>query len=110
MMVMTTTQKTERALINSGATENFIDPQTVEQLRLPIRKLLHPRIIYNIDGTLNKAGSITHRCSLHIQFENTTKVVDFFITDLGHNRVILGFPFLQEFNPNINWEKGSISD
>ena len=43
MMVMTTTQKTEQALINSGATENFIDPKTVEQLQLPIQKLLHPR-------------------------------------------------------------------
>ena len=109
-MVMTTTQKTEQALIDSGATENFIDPQTVERLRLPIRKLLHPHIIYNIDRTFNKAGSITHRCSLCLQFETATKVVDFFITDLGHDRVILGYPFLQEFNPNINWEKRSISD
>jgi hypothetical protein len=35
-MVMTTNQKTEIALVDSGATENFIDPCTVERLRLPI--------------------------------------------------------------------------
>jgi hypothetical protein len=52
-MVMTTNQKTEIALVDSGATENFIDPHTVERLQLPIQKLQQPQIIYNINGTLN---------------------------------------------------------
>ena len=63
-MVMTTTQKTEFTLLDSGATENFLDPRTVERLRIPIQKLSEPRIIYNIDGMLNKAGSITHKSQL----------------------------------------------
>jgi hypothetical protein len=31
-MVMITNQKTKIALVDSGATENFIDPHTVERL------------------------------------------------------------------------------
>jgi hypothetical protein len=58
------TQKTKFALLDSGATKNFIDPRTVKQLQLLYRKLAYPYIIYNIDGTLNKAGSITHTCSI----------------------------------------------
>ena len=71
-MVMTTTQKTKFALLDSGATENFLDPRTVERLRIPIRTLYEPRIIYNIDGTLNKAGSIMHKAQLKVTFGKDT--------------------------------------
>jgi hypothetical protein len=107
-MVMTTNQKTKIALVDSGATENFIDPHTVERLQLPIRKLQQPRIIYNIDRTLNQAGSITHKCQLKLQFKNLMKIVDFYITGLGQDRAVLGFPFLQDFNPEINWDTKDI--
>jgi len=105
---MTTTQKTEVALLDSGATENFIHPQTIEQLRLPIRKLREAQIIYNIDGTPNRAGSITHKCQLKLFFGKESKQMDFFVTDLGQDNIVLGFPFLQEFNPTINWTAKTI--
>ena len=108
-MVLTTTQKTEQALLDSGATKNFINPWTIERLQLPTQKLQTQRTIFNIDGTLNKVGGITHKCQLKIQFNHTEKIVDFFITDLGQDRAVLGFPFLREFNPTINWETGMIS-
>jgi hypothetical protein len=38
-MVMTPNNETKQALIDSGATENFIDPRTVKQLLIPQRKL-----------------------------------------------------------------------
>ena len=101
-MVMTTTQKTEFALLDSGATENFLDPRTVERLRIPIQTLSEPQIIYNIDGSLNKARSITHKAQLKVTFGKETHTVDFFITNLGQDRAVLGFPFLHDFNPNIN--------
>ena len=66
-------------------------------------------MIFNINGTLNKAGSITHKCQLKIQFNHIDKIVDFFVMDLGQDRAILGFPFLQEFNLTIDWETGIIS-
>jgi hypothetical protein len=78
-------QKTEIALVDSGATENFIDPHTVERLQLPIQKLQQPQIIYNIDGTLNQARSIMHKCQLKLQFKNLKKTMDFYITSLGQD-------------------------
>ena len=36
------------------------------------------------------------------------KTVDFFVTNLGQDHIVLGFPFLKEFNPEINWETGVI--
>ena len=55
-LILSTTSKTEGALINSGATENFLNPRVVVKLRLSIEKLENPRNILNIDSTINKAG------------------------------------------------------
>jgi hypothetical protein len=82
-MVMTLNNKTKQALIDSRATENFIDPRTVEWLLIPQWKLPQPQIIYNIDGTYNQAGSITHRCQLKIEYKDLTKKIDFYVTSLG---------------------------
>jgi hypothetical protein len=48
-----------RALINSGATENFIDYQTAIRWRLNTKDLWHPRKVYNVDGTENQGGIIS---------------------------------------------------
>jgi len=54
----------ETALIDSGVTANFIDYRMVAHLRLGTQKLKELRSVRNIDGTLNKSGSITHCCDL----------------------------------------------
>ena len=35
--------------------------------------------------------------------------MDFFITNLGRDHIVLGYPFLKLFNPNINWTKGNLT-
>jgi len=34
----------------------------------------------------------------------------FFITSLGKDRLILGYPFLEAFNPRIDWTKGEMKE
>jgi hypothetical protein len=74
-MITTMIHKTKKALVDSGATKNFIDPKVIEQLWFPIRKLEQPQIIYNIDGTPNKAESITHKCPIKLQFKDEIKLL-----------------------------------
>src|SRR5712672_4257639 len=107
-LVLKTTRKTEEALIDSGATENFLDPRVVSRLRLPTEDLKKPRSIHNIDGTNNQAGLITKKCRLKVQLGKNKQEMDFFITNLGQDRIVLGYPFLRFFNPTINWEKGNL--
>src|SRR5258708_7498129 len=45
--LLSTTLKTKKALIDSGATENFIDPRTVSQMKLPTKKFNRDRTIHN---------------------------------------------------------------
>jgi len=44
------------ALVDSGATENFIDHREVIHLRLGTKKLKKPIMGYNVDDTPNKHG------------------------------------------------------
>jgi hypothetical protein len=46
------------ALIDSGATNNFIDFRTVNKLGLGTRKVPRPIELYNVDGTHNQDGKI----------------------------------------------------
>ncbi|KAL1657553.1 hypothetical protein GGF50DRAFT_31667, partial [Schizophyllum commune] len=47
------------AMIDSGATSPFLDQNFAKRLRIRTFPLRHPITVYNIDGTLNMAGSIT---------------------------------------------------
>ena len=87
----------------------FLDHRTVSWLQLPPEPLKAPRTIHNIDGTHNQAGHITHKCRLKVQLETIHQEMDFFITNLGQDFIILGNPFLKLFNPNINWTKGNLT-
>jgi hypothetical protein len=46
------------ALVDSGATENFMNLHYAEYLQLPIKRLPEPRRLLNVDGTMNKGGTL----------------------------------------------------
>jgi len=54
----------EIELVDSGATENFIDQDTIKKLKLGTKKLETPVGLRNIDGTFNKSGQIIHYLDL----------------------------------------------
>lgn len=49
-----------RAMLDSGATSLFINKRYTEKLRLLIQRLRQQLLLYNIDGSDNRAGTITH--------------------------------------------------
>ena len=54
----------KKALVDSGATDNFIHPAFTKRLGITMTPLEKPKRIYNIDNTTNKSGSITHSLEL----------------------------------------------
>jgi hypothetical protein len=97
-----------RALIDSSAMENFINYRTVVQWRLNTKDLWHPCKVYNVDGTENQGGIISKSCVLCVQRGEQQIAQQFYVTNLGQDHVILGYPWLWEFNPEIDWEEGQL--
>jgi hypothetical protein len=66
-----------------------------------------PILVRNVDGTLNKNGTITRSTVLDLKINGRTKKTRFLITRLGKETIILGLPWLQDINPDIDWKKGT---
>ena len=98
----------EHVLINSGTIKNFLNHKMVKQLGIGTRKLMAPRRIFNVDGTENIMGQLTRCCTLCIHKGDQNLLQTFYITALGADCVILGFPWLKEFNPRLDWKEGKV--
>jgi len=64
--------------------------------------------VYNVDGTLNQEGSITHEVTLMMSHKGHKEKVVFEVCDLGKSTVIIGYTWLQKHNPMIDWKTGDI--
>ena len=91
----------KQALVDSRATDNFIHPSFAKKLRLKMTPLEKPKQIYNIDNTSNKAGSITHSLELKVTTKGQEKVMRFLMTNIGNEDILLGYPWLATFEPNL---------
>ena len=92
-------------LLDSGATDNLIDRNLVNKLGLGTTPLEPPRLVRNVDGSLNKDGTITNKCQLWIKRGKSETPFQFFVTSLGEDRMIFGYPWFEHENPEINWKK-----
>ena len=49
---------------------------------------------------------ITSYVNLSVEIDRQTMDLQLLVTGLGGQRIILGFPWLNEHNPDINWRTG----
>ena len=98
----------ETALINSGATENFIDIEVWKALNIGWFRLTKTIPVHNVDGSINKNGNIDSYVWLKVKLGGQERNMKFYLTSIGKECFILGYPFLETFNPRINWKTGSM--
>ncbi len=97
------------SLLDLGATENFLNLEYAKWLHLPIKKMSHPQKLFNIDGTENKAGELQYYTDLAIHTGSTSTNMQFFLTELGEHKAILGYPWFTATQPKIDWKRGWIN-
>ena len=95
-------------LLDSGATENFITTHYANWLHLPIKQLPRSRKVCNADSTTNKQGDITHFTDLEVQTGAKRIKMQFFLTDLGEQKIILGYPWFATMQPKVDWARAWI--
>jgi hypothetical protein len=60
------------ALLDFGATENFMNLAYAKWLQLPIKQLESPRPLYNVNRTKNKSGRLKYYMDLEVWMGATT--------------------------------------
>ena len=95
-------------LLDSSATENFIHPRMVKKMKLQTQLLKKPWQVNNMDSSPNKAGEVTKVVILEICHKGYWGKHAFFVAEVDHNDILLGYPFLEAINPEINWWSGKI--
>jgi hypothetical protein len=95
-------------LIDSGATENFIDKAMWKGLEIGRIRLKESLTVHNVDGMENQQGKIEYYCWFKVNQQGKEVKMRFYLTDLRKDCFILGYPFLFVFNPNIDWRRGEL--
>ena len=98
-----------KGLLDCGATDLFMNSNFVQQNKLTTKKLSQPIPVYNVDGTLNEAGSILEVWDAVLQYCDHTECAMFAVTGLGNQNIILGLTWLHEHNPKVNWQLGDMT-
>ena len=97
-------------MFDSGATGLFINRRYAEQHSMRMRRLPEPIKLFNIDGTQNSAGDITHTIRLLVTPEGMeSQPLEFLVTNLDSENLILGLPWLRMTNPTIDWKRNLLS-
>ena len=97
------------ALIDSGATGNFIDLGLLSLANFPLKKMSQPVRAFNVDGSLNKRGTIMWKVSTRMLLSKEPENIELMVVGLGRHQVILGMPWLKTWNPHIDWTSHSLS-
>jgi hypothetical protein len=97
-----------QALINCGATGCFIDIEWAKLNNIPTHPLTKPIPVYNVNGTANDAGAITDEADVILHYEHHSECTQLAVTRLGKQSLILGYNWLQNHNPEINWQTRDI--
>ena len=97
------------SLVDSGATDNFIHPWTIRQLCLGTSLLDKPKKLFNVDDTQNKAKSVTRYVDLSVTTNQKEQQMQFLVSDIGRESLILGYPWLATFEPCFKWKEGTLN-
>jgi len=99
---------TVKVLLDSGTTWMFMDREIAKRYDFKMIKLERLLKVKNVDGTENSGGNITHQVEVNVFYKNHVERMRMDMCNLGKTEVILGIPWLQVHNPEINWETGEV--
>ena len=65
--------------------------------------------MFNVDGTENQSGSITHVVNTVLRYRGHSERAYLAVTSLGKSSVILGYTWLRKHNPEVDWTTGDVA-
>ena len=74
-------------------------------LKLPIKQLPKPCKLFNVDGTENRSGDLHYYTILNVRTGSITVPLQFFLSNLGEHKAILGYPWFVAIQPKVDWKR-----
>jgi len=97
-----------KALLDCRATRSFIDRDFVRLKGMNTQTLLRNILVFNVDGSPNKAGQIMEIIDVVLRYKTHSERMLLAVSGLGKQSLILGYDWLKDHNPKIDWEKGEV--
>jgi len=86
----------------------FMNKKMAAKHGFRLQKLERPVAVRNVDGTNNSGEAITHQVEVNVYYKSHVERMRMDVCNLGKTDMILGMPWLQAHNPEINWETGEV--
>ena len=97
-----------KALLDCRATGSFIDKDFVCSKGINTQTLSCNILVFNVDGSPNEAGQIFEVVDVVLCYKTHSERILLAISRLGKQSLILGYDWLKDHNPRIDWEKGEV--
>ena len=97
--------RTVQALIDSGATLNFIHEALVSSLGLTTESCPPVKVRLADGRVLSHAN---RKVTLKFTIAGIPQIQIFYVAPIGQHSVILGMPWLESVNPHIDWRRKKI--
>jgi len=97
-----------KALLDYGATGSFIDRDFIRSKGMNTQTLSRNISVFNVDGSHNEAGQITEVVDVVLRYKTHSERMLLAVSGLGKQSLILGYDWLKDHNPKIDWEKGEV--
>jgi len=60
--------------------------------------------VYNVDGSPNEAGQISEVVDVVLRYKTHSERTFLAVSSLGRQNMILGYTWLKDHNPEVNWQ------
>jgi len=97
-----------KALLVYGATRSLINRDFVCLRGVNTQTLLCNIPVFNVDGFPNEAGQISEVVDVVLHYKTHSERMLLAISGLGKQSLILGYDWLKDHNPKIDWEKREV--
>ena len=97
-----------KALLDCGATGSLIDRDFVHLQGMNTWTLSCNIPVFNVNNFPNEAGQISKVVDIVLCYKTHSERMLLAISGLGKQSLILGYNWLKDHNPKINWEKGKV--
>jgi len=97
-----------KALLDCRATRSLVDRDFVCLRGMNTQTLSRNILVFNVNSSPNEAGQISEVVDVVLCYKTHSERMLLAISGLGKQSLILGYDWLKDHNPKIDWKKEKV--